>query len=378
VEASPGRVHFGVLGPLEAIVDGAPVALGGSKQRSVLALLLTEPNRVVSSMRIVEALWGEDAADRAASTLQVHVSNLRKALAPAAAALGVEEVVRTQRPGYVVNLSAAELDLLAFRERVGAAQEQIGRNDAASASASYAAALALVRGEPLADLADEPYATPIVTHLQQLIARAREARFETELMLGHHREVLGEIETAVQREPLNEHLRALQMIALYRCGRQADALAAYQQARNVLVEELGVDPSPELRELEGRVLAQDRALEAPSPAVVDVELRTMLRSSVLMPRARLVIDAPDTEPVPLARPVTTIGRRVGNDVVFDDPQVSRLHAEIRIDAGRFIVVDCQSTNGTRVNGAPVKEHALESGDEISVSDHRMRFERLDG
>ena len=108
---SSRRVQLRVLGPLEVLVDGAAIALGGSKQRSVLALLLTEPNHVVSVTRIIEILWGEDPPDRAPSTLQVHVSNLRKALAPAAAALGVDEIVRTQRPGYLVSESAAELDL---------------------------------------------------------------------------------------------------------------------------------------------------------------------------------------------------------------------------------------------------------------------------
>jgi DNA-binding SARP family transcriptional activator len=373
------NVEFRVLGPLEVEVDGKQLALGGSKQRSLLALLLTEPNHVVSTARIVDALWGEDASERAASTLQVHVSNLRKALTPAATALGVDEIVRTQRPGYVVNLTANELDLIAFREGIAAAQQQVARNDNESASEGFVRALSLVRGEPLADLAEEAFVVPIAAHVAQLVARAREARFETELILGRHREVLGEIEANVARDPLNEHLRALQMITLYRCGRQADALAAYQDARNVLVEELGVDPSPELRELEGRVLAQDRALDAPTRAGggTKEEFRTILRSSVLVPLATLVLDTEDDQSLPLSRPVTTIGRREGNDVVIDDPQVSRLHAEIRVDGGQFVVVDCQSTNGTRVNGENVQRHVLTTGDEISVGGHRMRFEVVD-
>jgi DNA-binding SARP family transcriptional activator len=133
------NVEFRVLGPLEVEVDGKQLALGGSKQRSLLALLLTEPNHVVSTARIVDALWGEDASERAASTLQVHVSNLRKALTPAATALGVDEIVRTQRPGYVVNLTANELDLIAFREGIAAAQQQVARNDNESASEGFRA-----------------------------------------------------------------------------------------------------------------------------------------------------------------------------------------------------------------------------------------------
>ncbi len=371
------RVEFRVLGPIEVAVDGVALPIGGAKQRGLLALLLTEANRVVSTNRMVEALWGEDAPDRATSTLQVHVSNLRKALAPAAEALGIEEVVRTQRPGYVVSATAVNLDLLAFRDLVASAQQSAVRNDALTASQQLTSALSLVRGQPLADLVDEPFAASIALHLEQLIARAHEARFETELMAGHHREILADIEARITAEPLNEHLRALQMLALYRCGRQADALAVYQNARNVLVEELGVDPSPELRELESRVLAQDPVLDSPATAKSGVDVRaetqTVLRSSVLVPLAVLVLDTGDGRTVPLTRAVVTIGRREGNDVVIDDAQVSRVHAEIRLDSGGFVLVDCRSTNGTRVNGTKVDRRALESGDEISIGDQKLRF-----
>jgi DNA-binding SARP family transcriptional activator len=366
-------VRFAILGPLEVSVDGVRLSLGGAKQRGLLALLLTEPNHVVSVGRIVEALWGLDAPERASSTLQVHISNLRKALGPATEALGVDEIVRTQRPGYVVNLTSAELDLLDFREHVATAQQQAARGNAAAASEGFAQALELVRGEPLADLLDEPFAPPIATHLRQLVARTHEARFETELLVGRHREILPEIDRAVDDDPLNEHMRALQMVALYRCGRQADALAVYRDARELLVEQLGVDPSPELRELEGRVLAQDPALDAPASPGPKVEMQTVLRSSVLVPLAVVVLDSDDAQFVPLTRPINSIGRREGNDIVLDDPQVSRLHAEIRVEGGHFVLVDCQSTNGLRVNGTRVERRVLESGDEIRIGDHTLRF-----
>jgi len=376
-EATTDRVRARVLGPLEVRVDGELLALGGVKQRSLLALLLTEANHVVSVGRIVDALWGEDASERATNTLQVHVSNLRKALAPAAAALGVDELVLTQRPGYIVRLGPESFDLLAFRDLVAGAQRAADANDAGRAAAQYGEALALVSGEPLADLLDEPFAPPIVAPLSQLVARARESRLEAEMMIGRHREVLGEIETLVANDPLNEHLRGLLMIALYRCGRQADALAAFQDARNVLVEELGVDPSPELRELEARVLAQDPAL-APRPAGrVDVELRTILRSSVVVPLAVLVVEGESPRHVELERPVTTIGRRDTSDVVFDDPQVSRLHAEVVMNGGTFTIVDRGSTNGTFVNGEQVRERQLTPGDEIRIAGHSLRFDLIE-
>jgi DNA-binding SARP family transcriptional activator len=344
------------------------------KPRTLLALLLTDANRVVSTARIIEALWGDDANERSPSTLQVHVSNLRRALAPAATALGVDEIVRTQRPGYLVSVDATTVDLAKFRELVASGQQQAGHGDTRGASQTFAAALALVRGDPLADLSDEPFAAPVSAYLRQLVAHARAARFETELAIGHHREVVGEIDAAVVAEPLDEHLRALQMLALYRCGRQADALAAYQAARRVLVDELGVDPSAELRELESQILAQDAALTAPVPMQRDGELRTVLRSSVLVPSAVLVIQSAEPQTVFLTRPVTTIGRRDQCDIVLDDPQASRLHAEIRVDAGRFFVIDRQSTNGTRVNGSMIEEHELQPGDEIAIGGQRLQFD----
>ena len=164
------RVRFAVLGPLEVRVDDHALALGGVKPRTLLALLLTDANRVVSTTRIIEALWGDDANERSPSTLQVHVSNLRHALAPTAEALGVDEIVRTQRPGYVVTVDAATVDLARFRDLVASGQQQAGRGDAVGASQTFGAALALVRGDPLADLSDEPFAAPVSAYLRQLVA----------------------------------------------------------------------------------------------------------------------------------------------------------------------------------------------------------------
>ena len=129
--------------------------------------------------------------------------------------------------------------------------------------------------------------------------------------------------------------------------------------------------------MEGRILAQDRALDVSVEKGSRVELSTILRSSVLVPLAMLVLDTDDAQSLPLSRPITTIGRREGNDVVLDDPQVSRLHAEVRVDGGRFVLVDCQSSNGTRVNGMNVERHVLQSGDQITIGDHAIRFEVVD-
>ncbi|HET9730439.1 MAG TPA: BTAD domain-containing putative transcriptional regulator [Acidimicrobiia bacterium] len=372
---TPGRVQIALLGPLEVRVDGEAIALGGTKPRSVLAILLSEANHVVSAARLVDELWGEDAPERASNTLQVHVSNLRKALAPAAEALGVREVVQTRAPGYIVQADAALLDLIRFRDLITAAERAVGTRDFSNAADLYRAALTLVYGDPLADLVDEPFADTIRAHVEQMVARAQDALLETDIMVGNHRDALPEIERRVAAEPLNEHLRGLLMIALYRCGRQADALAAFQDARRVLVEELGVDPSPELRDIEARVLAQDPALNSPARGRDDLELRTILRSSVLIPSAVLIVeDGGGAREVDLDRPLTTIGRRVGSDIVFDDPQVSRLHAEVHLEPDGFVVVDRGSTNGTYVNGSHVRQHRLAPGDEIRIADHRLTFQ----
>jgi DNA-binding SARP family transcriptional activator len=360
-----------MLGPLEVRADGEPLGLGGTKPRALLALLLSEANRVVSAGRLVDALWGGDDTDRT-NTLHVHVANLRKALSPAADALGVEELVVTQKPGYVVRVATEQFDVLMFKELAGRARYALDEHDADTAANSYRAALALVRGEPLADLADEPFAREIATHLSREVARAHEDLLDVELMRGNHREVLSDIQAQVEADPLNEHLRELLMVALYRCGRQADALAAFQDARHRLVEELGVEPSPELRDLEARVLAQDPLLRPPPPGYLDVELRTIVRSSVIAQKARVYVD--DEQGIVVDRPMTTIGRAHDCDIRIDDGQVSRLHARIRLEAGEFAVADAGSTNGTWVNGQRVREQSLRHGDEIRIGDHLLRFE----
>lgn len=376
-EPDGDAVSFRVLGPVAVSVNGIDLQLGGTKPRALLALLLTELNRPVATGRIIEALWGQDAPDRAPSTLQVHVSNLRKSLAPAASSLADGELLRTQAPGYAIHADAATLDLSIFRALSAEGQAHARRGDHRAASNKFSAALNLVTGEPIADLLDEPFVTPVRAHLNQIIANARAARIETELALGRHREILHEIESSVAANPFDEHLRSLHMLALYRCGRQADALGAYQIARNVLVEELGVDPSPVLRELEKRILEHDPTLLFSERQPFKNEFSTVLRSSVLIPSAVLIIESEQDRVVRLEQPTTTIGRSEGNDIVLDDTQVSRLHAEVRVDAGMFHIVDKRSTNGTVVNGSRHDEHRLQVDDVITIGRHRLRFALLD-
>jgi DNA-binding SARP family transcriptional activator len=357
------------LGPLTVECDGAAVRLGGHKQRAVFACLLTEPNRIMSVDRVAEAVWGDEPPDRAQGIVQVYVSSLRRALEPLKAGRGGRELIVTRRPGYVVEVAADELDHLAFDALVGEARQLAGAGVPADAVARYQDADRLWRGPVLADLADEPFVRSLATRLEATRQRAREERLELDLALGRHGQVLEELEDLVSRQPLNERLRELLMLALYRDGRQADALAAYREGRDALVDELGLEPSAALRTMEHRILVQDPSLDLGADR--SAEGPTVMHSSVQIPSAYVQIGE---RRVLLSRPVTTIGRRRDRDIVVADDDVSRTHAEIRTAAGGFVLVDTGSTNGTHANGARITEHVLSDGDEIVVGRSRLRFQ----
>jgi predicted ATPase/DNA-binding SARP family transcriptional activator len=245
-------VQFRILGPLEVLDGESVVPLAGAKLRALLALLLLSANEAVSSDRLLEALWGERRPESGTKALHVRVSQLRKALGPAGS------LVLTRAPGYLLALEGEQLDLSRFERLVAEADQA----DPALAAAKLREGLALWRGAPLADLAYESFAQPAIGRLEELRLVALEKRVEADLVLGHHAEVVGELEELAAVHPLRERFRGQLMLALYRCGRQADALAAYQSARRELVEELGLEPSPSLRELEQAILRQDSALDA--------------------------------------------------------------------------------------------------------------------
>jgi DNA-binding SARP family transcriptional activator len=234
-------MEFRILGPLEVSSGGELLELAGAKQRALLAMLLLEANRVVSTDRLIAALWEDDPPETAVKALQVHVSGLRKLL-------GKERVV-TREPGYLLRVEDDELDLGRF-ERL---REQ-GR---------LADALALWRGPPLADFSVQRFAQAEIARLEEERLTCLEERIDQDLRAGRHAELTGELEGLVELYPLRERLQALLLLALYRSGRQADALAAYQEARRALVEELGIEPGKALRDLHQRVLNQDPALDLP-------------------------------------------------------------------------------------------------------------------
>ena len=250
-------MEFRILGPLEVADGDRLLPLGGAKQRALLAILLLNANRVVSVDRLVDALWGERQPASGAKALHVYVSQLRKLLA--------DDRLVTQPPGYMLRIEAAELDEARFREL----REQAASGEPGEAAALLREALSLWRGPPLADVAYEQFAQSEIARLAELHASTVEQRIHLELELGRHRDLVAELEALVAANPLRERLRAQLMLALYRCGRQAEALDAYHAARRALVDELGIEPGRELRELEGAILRQDPSLDhAPARAPV--------------------------------------------------------------------------------------------------------------
>jgi DNA-binding SARP family transcriptional activator len=256
--------EFRLLGPLEAVVDGAPVPLAAAKPRALLALLLLNRNRVVSTERLIDELWADEPPAQATKTLQVYVSQLRKALGP--------DRLVTQPPGYVLRVEDGELDLERFEQLTAAARGL----PPAEARDKLQQALALWRGPP----------EPIVEHLEEVQANAYEDWLQASVESGDS--VIPQLEELVARQPLRERPRALLMLALYRAGRQADALQLFRHTRDLFVNELGIEPGPELRELEQAMLRQDTDLRL-KPVKREEPPASRRRRTWLLAAAALVV-----------------------------------------------------------------------------------------
>ena len=246
-------MEFRILGPLEVVDRGHTLALGGPKPRALLAALLLTPNRAVSVDRLIEVLWPTGSPAAAANALQFHVSQLRKLL-------GDSGVLVTQEPGYLIRVEPDQLDLLRFERLVA---EAVGA-EAARAGRLLREALGLWRGEPLPDLADDATSQAEIQRLEAARLAALELRIEADLALGHYAQLVPELEALVRENPLHERLAGALMQALYGAGRQAEALEVYRTVRETFVAELGIEPSPALRELESAILRHDLEL-APDP-----------------------------------------------------------------------------------------------------------------
>ncbi len=251
-------MEYRILGPLALVEDERDLAPAGPKQQALLGIFLLHPGETLSRDRLIDELWGSRPPETAGNTLQVYVSQLRKLLPPGA--------LVTRLPGYALEVDPESLDASRFERLARGGRDALARGDSAGASTALERALALWRGPVLAGVAFEGTAAGEAARLEELRVTAAEDRIDAGLALGRHAELVGELEALVSEHPLRERLRGQLMVALYRNGRQADALDVYQRTRSELVEQLGIEPGPQLQELQRAVLAQDPALAPPAPA----------------------------------------------------------------------------------------------------------------
>jgi DNA-binding SARP family transcriptional activator len=251
------KLEFGILGPFQ-VTRSEPLSLGGPRQRAVLALLLLNRGEVLTSDRIIDELWGESAPPTVAKAVHVYVSNLRKALG--------NGVLLTVSGGYVLDIEAAQVDAERFTDLVAQGREALERGYPLVAQERLNEALALWRGRPLADFSYHQFAQPEIARLEEARLAALEDRIEAHLALGEDLALVPELETHVRAHPARERLWGQLMVALYRSGRQADALERYRRARRALIDKFGIEPGRELKGLERAILTQDPALDAPTAA----------------------------------------------------------------------------------------------------------------
>ncbi|MGH3137141.1 MAG: BTAD domain-containing putative transcriptional regulator [Gaiellaceae bacterium] len=315
-------LEFRILGALEVSDETGPIALGGQRQRALLAALLLEAGRVVPTERLVDQLWGEGAPKTATTSLQNSVSRLRKELGP--------DVLETRAPGYVLRVSPEQVDARRFETQL---------HDARGVGAEkrreiLERALSLWRGPALAEFTFEQFAQAEIRRLEELRLVAFEERIEADLELGHQGDVVSELESLVRDHPLRETFRRQQMLALYRAGRQAEALEAYQDARARFVEELGIEPGPELRQLQAEILRQEAGLAAPgapaSAADEEGEIVKALLAGRIVPVLGLdgagdlaahlasAFDVPRDRPVDLARVSQYVATMQGSGPLYDE------------------------------------------------------------
>jgi DNA-binding SARP family transcriptional activator len=334
---------FQILGPLEVWHAGRRVDVAGARQRALLSVLLLQAGQVVSTDRLIDEVWGDDPPTAGATALRVRISQLRRSLGP------IGDLLVTQAPGYVMRPETADqLDLRRFERLVEEGGEALARADPRSAAETLRQALALWRGPPLGDVGGAPFAPIASARLEELKIVAIELRVEAELRLGQHAHLVAELRALVEEHPLRERLWGLLMTALYRDGRQADALATYRDARRRLVDEIGLEPGPDLHELERRILAHDPTLQLDTP-----------RDPT--PRSILVLPRPDTGLERLLALAEPLAAHRGQDLLIaalvDDPaQLSASTA--RLNAARAAAA--QRGVRARVAAFTSADHAVDA------------------
>jgi DNA-binding SARP family transcriptional activator len=303
------EIAFRILGPVELLKDDRPLRLGGARQRTLLAALLLHANEPLATSRLIDEIWGEDAPQTAAKVVQNTVSQLRKLLETEEARRSGSYEVLVKRPaGYELRIDPDRIDARRFERLVEEARHALRDGDAASAAATLREGLELWRGPVLADAADTPFVGAASARLEELRLAALEERIEADLAVGISTDLAGELEALVAQYPLRERLRAHLMLALYRSGRQADALRLYQDTRRLLVDEVGIEPGPALQRLQRAILAQDTSLEVEQRAKPDAvrsapAVAREVRKTVSVVLAELVALGPPLDPEALRGPL---------------------------------------------------------------------------
>jgi len=351
-------LEFGILGPLLIEGDDGELSVPGVRRRALLVRLLTSANQPVSAKRLAEDLWDGSPPPGANSTLQSHISFLRRTLGG--------NHIRHHDGGYVLELGDAVLDAHAFEAESEEGRRAVADGDNESAAAKLQNALARWRGSPLADANAAGWAIPEITRLEQLRLSTFEAWHEALLSLGRHHEVAASAGAAVVDHPFREGFWSQLMLALYRSGRQADALRAYQRLRTCLNEELGIDPSPMVVALEHAILNQAPELTRPHSSGIR-ELSKASSGNQTASSARLVHNETAAEAHRLTISPMSIGRDPENDISLPgDLQASRHHADLEFLNGGWVLRDTDSHNGTFVNGHRCVEQPLRGGDQIRI------------
>ena len=381
-----------VLGPLDLRRGDISLGLGAPRVRALLALLALSRGQVCAVTSIIDQVWGEDPPATVVNAVQVYVAGLRKSLAPA----GLDSCLVTQPPGYRLILPAGSLDLEEFEDAHRRGRQRAEAGDHQGAAAAYRAALDQWRGPALDDLDTAPFAANERTRLEEQRLLAELGWLRALLELGHHEATLPHLEQALSAHPLHENLWSLRATALYLSGRQSDALAALRRARRLLDRELGVQPGPELVEVERQILAHDPHLSprrrsngaagrASAGALAGVagsgrhDQGSALTHVATSGTTGAALVLPDGSRTTIGRGTTVLGRHADCDVVLDHRDVSRRHARISAGTRAHEVEDLGSTNGTAVNGDLLRpgtagRRTLGHGDRVEIGPLILRYE----
>lgn len=315
------------------------MALGGARQRSLLAALVVRANEVVSSDRLVDELWGEQPPGTATTALHGLVSQLRKALEPERPSGAAGSVLVTRFPGYVLRIDPGALDAARFEQLFGDGRDALDAGEASRAATLLRAALALWKGQAFSGADDAPLVHAEAMRLDELQLQALEERIDADLALGRDDDLVSELAALVEREPLRERLRGQLMLALYRSGRQADALALYQETRIMLAARLGIEPTPRLRELEQAILRQDPELDAGLPRLRPRAVLRQRRSRVLVVAGAVLLAViAATAAVALTRGNDTPLQATPGSVAVIDPEAMRVVDTIPVGSGPAAIV----------------------------------------